>query len=267
VPVARTPGAILVNLLALTALLVLAELLPRVAGSHDLQAALANARAITGLEASLGLYVEPQLAGWVAERPWLARGLNVLYVGLHVPVLAGVLVWLYLRHPRHLRWARATFAGTMALTIAGYVLLPTAPPRFLPEVRDTAFLLFGDSATPAGSGAVNTLAAFPSGHVAFAVVAALGARRAMGPSRRRTAWLLYPLAIFVLVVVSAHHFWVDGLAAVAAVGVASAVASGLEARREGRSTLGAWSEPRRAASASSTPSSATAAPASGVAAR
>lgn len=266
-PVARTPGAIAVNLLALAALLVLAELLPRLAGSHDLEAALANARAITDLETAIGIYVEPQLSAWVADRPWLARGLNVLYVGLHVPVLAGVLVWLYVRHPHALRWARTTFAGTMALIVAGYVLLPTAPPRFLPEVRDTAFLLFGDSATPAGSGAVNTLAAFPSGHVAFAVVAALGARRAMRPSWRRTAWLLYPLAIFALVVVSAHHFWADGVAAIAAVGVASAVASRLQARRERGPTPGPRPQPRPVASASTPRSSATVAPASGAGAR
>jgi hypothetical protein len=264
VPVARTPRAIALNLLALAALLVLAELLPKLVGSHDLGTALRNARAITDLEAALGLYVEPELSAWVADRPWLARGLNVLYVGLHVPVLASVLVWLYARHPGAFRWARATFIGTMLLTVAGYVLLPTAPPRFLPEVRDTALLLFGDSATPTGSGAVNTLAAFPSGHVAFAVVAAVAARRAMRRSWRRTLWLGYPLGTFALVIVSAHHFWVDGLAAFAVVGLSAAGASRLEARR----TLGRrWPEPRPDASASSTPSSATAQPASGAAGR
>jgi hypothetical protein len=214
-----------VQLAGLALLLALAELLPRVTTFHDLSTGVANAGRIVDAERALGIYTEPAVAAFGAEHAAVAAVGNVLYVALHVPVMAGALLWVYFRHPGHFPWLRAVFVGTMALTVLGYTLLPTAPPRFLPEFADAASAIYGEPAKPAEDGAVNTLAAFPSGHVGFALVAALAPLAILRSTPARLVWAAYPLFIGGLVVVTAHHFWFDVAAAFVAVLVAALVAN------------------------------------------
>jgi hypothetical protein len=177
-----------------------------------------------GLEASLGLPGEAGAAAWLAARPAVETVANAAYVGLHVPVLAATLTWLYVTRPQAFAWTRTLFAATLALTVAGYTALPTAPPRLLPGFADGAAALYGAAARPSGGGAVNVLAAFPSGHVAFALVAALPVvRLARRPAVRLLA-AAYPVLVAAMVVATAHHFWLDAAAAVAVVALAAAAA-------------------------------------------
>ena len=58
---------------------------------------------------------------------------------LHVRELAlrdhdVALVWLYLRHNDRFYFVRNMFMVAMGLALVGYLVLPTAPPRFLPEL-------------------------------------------------------------------------------------------------------------------------------------
>jgi hypothetical protein len=206
---------------------VLAELLPRVTTYYDLSTGIANAERIVRVERALGIDSEPAVAAFGAEHDVLSAIGNVLYVALHVPVLAGALLWVYARHPAHYPWLRTIFVVTLALTVLGYTLLPTAPPRFLPDYADVAADLYG---RPDDEGAVNTLAAFPSGHVAFALVAALGPLAILRSTAARAAWAAYPVFVCVLVVLTAHHFWLDAAAGLAVVGVAVLVAGRLSPR-------------------------------------
>jgi hypothetical protein len=115
--------------------------------------------------------------------------------------------------------------AAMALTVAGYAALPTAPPRFLPGFANTAATLYGDAAKPDGEGAINALAAFPSGHVVFALIAALPVvRLARHPAVRALA-VGYPVLITVLVVATAHHFWLDAAGGLVVVALSAAVAT------------------------------------------
>ena len=180
----------------------------------------ANARDIVELERSLGIANELELARFGAEHGWIETVGGGLYVGLHVPVMAGTLLWVYAARPLAFPWFRMVFALAMLLTVAGYVLLPTAPPRFLPAFAALT------GAEPTDDGAVNTLAAFPSGHVVFAVVASWAPLCLLRSRWARAPWVLYPPFVALLVVVSAHHWWLDVLA-----GIAVAVAARMLADR------------------------------------
>jgi membrane-associated phospholipid phosphatase len=209
----------------LALLLVVAELLPRVTTFHDLATGVANAERIVAAERALGIYTEPEVAAFGAGHDAVATVGNVLYVALHVPVMAGALLWVYFLHPGHFPWLRTIFITTMVLTVVGYTLLPTAPPRFLPDFADAASALYGESARPDEDGAVNTLAAFPSGHVAFALVAALAPIAILRAAPARALWAAYPVFIGALVVVTAHHFWLDAAGGFAVVLLALLVAN------------------------------------------
>jgi len=216
----RSVPHLLAQLGGLGLLLLAAELLPRVFGSHDLATGLANARDIVELERSLGIANELELARFGAEHGWIETVGGGLYVGLHVPVMAGTLLWVYAARPLAFPWFRMVFALAMLLTVAGYVLLPTAPPRFLPAFAALT------GAEPTDEGAVNTLAAFPSGHVVFAVVASWAPLCLLRSRWARAPWVLYPPFVALLVVVTAHHWWLDVLA-----GMAVAVAARMLADR------------------------------------
>ncbi len=145
---------------------------------------------------------------WLAARPTLLAVLGFLYLWGHVPATVGALVWARLEHPRAFPLARDAFLATQVVVVAGYLLVPTAPPR----------MLFGDE-RPTG-GMVDLIqspyAALPSGHVAFAVVTA-GIVGSLAPWRWvRAVVAAYPLLVTAVVLATANHFWVDAVAGVGA---------------------------------------------------
>ena len=87
-----------------------------------------------------------------------------------------MLVWVYRAHPDRYRVARNSLVIGSALGIAGFALLPTAPPRMLPGYVDTLASTAGsgwwgsDASAPRGLGGLtNQLAAMPSLHVGWAL--------------------------------------------------------------------------------------------------
>jgi hypothetical protein len=107
-----------------------------------------------------------------------------------------------------------------------HLLYPLAPPRMLPQhgFVDTG-VRFGQSVygPVAGSdGLANQFAAMPSLHFGWALGVAL-ALAAVTAGRLRLLWFVHPAATFIVIVVTANHFWLDGLVAAVLVGVAIAV--------------------------------------------
>jgi membrane-associated phospholipid phosphatase len=88
----------------------------------------------------------------------------------------------------------------------------------------------------AGAGGLDRLAmspyaAMPSGHAAFAVIAAA---IVICLSRRplvRLAAALYPLAVLFEIVATGNHIWLDAAAGAAAAGVAFALVLAIDQRR------------------------------------
>jgi hypothetical protein len=152
---------------------------------------------------------------------------------VHTPLTATVLLWLSIWRPKaysHVRWTMVALTG---LALIGHIAFPLAPPRMMPGFVDTG-LRFGQSVYGPDhtGGAVNQFAAMPSLHVGWAALIALS-MILITRSRWRWLWLLHPVITFTVVVVTANHYWLDGLVALAllALSLPLLLRSGLHADR------------------------------------
>lgn len=183
---------------------------------------IARGLAVVELERALGLFVEPAVHGWTAERPTLLTLAGVFYVWAHVPVAGWALVWTWYLRPDRYGRVRDVFLATQGMTVALYLAVPTAPPRLLPGqgFADTLSGLWGKELADSSHLLQSPFAAMPSGHMAFALVAG-GTFALLGDQRwlRIFGWL-YPPLVALVTVATANHYVVDLLAAVAVVAVA-----------------------------------------------
>lgn len=178
--------------------------------------ALDRAEWIHRTELDFGL---PDEAAWqraVVPHPWLVQGANYYYATMHFGVMLVLLLWLFLRHRASYAWVRTTVVLTTAACLL-IQFIPVAPPRMLPGngFVDLA-VQYGQSVYGGAVGGVvpDQLSAMPSVHVAWCVIVAVAV---VVVSRSRWRWLivLHPLLTVAVVVVTANHFWADGLVAVA----------------------------------------------------
>jgi len=145
--------------------------------------------------------------------PLIVQALNLYYAGLHFVVVIGCLIWVYVWHRRQYPQVRTTLVlFTAAALLVQFV--PVAPPRMLPGdgMIDTA-LRYGQSVYGSVAGFnADQLSAMPSVHIGWALLTALVI---VEVSRSRWRWLAlaYPLLTMLAVVVTANHYWLDGIAA------------------------------------------------------
>ena len=145
--------------------------------------------------------------------PPLVQGLNLYYDILHFPVLLACLVWLYARHRDKYGAFRTTLVAFTGASLL-IQLIPVAPPRLLPATGmvDTA-LRYGQSVYSAAGGFdADQLSAMPSVHVGWAILVAVGVIGAARTPWRRLA-VAYPALTMLAVVVTANHYWADGIVA------------------------------------------------------
>lgn len=207
-------------------------LLWRVVGSISLlgeKGAFDRGRWLWRLERTLHLPSELSLQRQVLPHPTLVQGLNVFYLAAHIGGMAALLIWLYARHRDHYRrWRNVVVAFTGISLLIQFVSV--APPRLLTQYGfvDTA-QEYGQSAyTHLGAGLTGQLSSMPSVHVGWALIVCLAVLDVAG-SRWRWLVALHPLLTAYAVVVTANHFWLDGVAA-AALAVLAAWAIPLAAR-------------------------------------
>ncbi|WP_316527365.1 phosphatase PAP2 family protein [Kitasatospora brasiliensis] len=195
----------------------------------------------------------PDEASWqkaVTPYPVLVRLANYYYAVMHFAVMLGVLLWVFLRHRERYAWVRNTVVITTAVCLL-VQFIPVAPPRMLPQngFVDVA-AQYGQSVYGGAVGGVvvaDQLSAMPSVHVAWCVLAAVAVIR-VSRSSLRWVMVLHPVLTVAVVVVTANHFWLDGIVAVAILLLAYAVLA-LVARRRGRASAETESRPHGAADA------------------
>lgn len=198
----------------------------RLAATGAWDVAADHARTILDLERSLNLDIEHAVNSWVSTQPWLELATSYWYQSMHYLVTPTLLVVLFFRRPLLYKPARTALLAATFVALAGYVFLPTAPPRLLGRYVDTvsesaAHGWWPSAAEQAAMGAnsvTNQVAAMPSMHVGWAmwvslVLATLTSR-----------WWLkalaggYVLATTFVVVVTANHWILDAVAGAAIVG-------------------------------------------------
>ncbi|MFD3399582.1 phosphatase PAP2 family protein [Kribbella sp. NPDC058693] len=178
-------------------------------------AAIKHAHELIRWEAWLGLPSEATFQQYALQVDGLARIANLFYATVHFPLTAMVLLWLMIRRPAEYGKARWALASLTGLALIGHMLFPLAPPRMMPGWVDTGVLLGQSVYGPSThSGVANQFAAMPSLHVGWALMVAVFLIRATR-SRWRWLWIAHPLLTFTVVVVTANHYWLDGLVAIA----------------------------------------------------
>jgi membrane-associated phospholipid phosphatase len=184
-----------------------------VRGFVDGQAGLAfeNARTVVDVERSLGLFFEPGLQAWARGEEWLLLAANWMYVNSHFVVTTTFLIWLYIARNHAFYYVRNMFMVAMGLALAGYMLYPTAPPRFLPEwgFSDTVAAWVGQGAENSADVLYNPFAAIPSMHVAFALMISIPAIFLVRTRLLKALWGAYPAVVTFVVMVTGNHFWID----------------------------------------------------------
>jgi PAP2 superfamily len=185
-------------------------------------------------ERALHMPNEAALQQAFLPHPLIVQAFNLYYAGLHFAVVIACLIWVYIWHRRQYPRVRTT----LVLFTAGALLIqfvPVAPPRMLPHdgMVDTA-VRYGQSVYGSVAGFnADQLSAMPSVHVGWSLLAALVV---VEVSRSRWRWvaLAYPVLTLLAVVVTANHYWMDGIAA------ALLLALALIIQRAGRAVTSAW---------------------------
>jgi PAP2 superfamily len=175
--------------------------------------ALARAEWIWHAERVARLPSETAVQRLFLPHPLLVQLSNLYYASLHFVVLIALLAWVFLRHRDRYPEVRALLVMLTAACLF-IQLIPVAPPRMLPSdgMIDTG-VLYGQSVYGSIAGFnPDELSAMPSVHVAWALLIGITVVRC---ARSRWRWLAlaYPAATTLVVVVTANHFWADGIVA------------------------------------------------------
>jgi hypothetical protein len=231
-PARRMPAA--GREIGLLVLLWLGYTLARLLGDDDPGNAVGNAEALLEVERALHLDVELWANDALHAVPGLALASSFWYASLHYIVTTAVLVWAYRAAPALYRRARTALVVGSAAGLAGFIVVPMAPPRMLPGYVDTLATTSGSgwwagqASAPDGMGSLtNQLAAMPSLHVGWAVWCAWVV---LLLTRRRILRLLavgYAVVTTVVVVVTANHWVLDAVAGAAVVALGVAVSARL----------------------------------------
>ena len=207
--------------------------------------AVPRARWLWHVERVLLLPSETSLQRPFLAHPVLVQAFNLYYDILHFPVLGACLIWLYARHRESYPPVRTTvvlFTGVSLLI----QLIPVAPPRLLPGTGlvDTA-ARYGQSVYSWHGGFdADEFSAMPSVHVGWALIVAIAV---ITVSRSRWRWLAaaYPVLTLLVVVVTANHFWLDGIVAGLLVALVLVVQRTARRLRSGKSCQGPQVKPAR----------------------
>jgi hypothetical protein len=184
------------------------------------------------------LWSEVDLQRLVLPHPALVEAADRYYAYVHLNGMAVFLVamWWW-RRPLYPRLRLTVVLATLACLLVQVV--PVAPPRLLPEYGfvDTA-LTRGESVYGSfGTGLSNQLSAMPSVHVAWATIVAVFLWRAGGPLLRAVGLLHLALTV-TAVLVTANHWWLDGIVAAVLVGAALAASEAWYRRGAARAPSG-----------------------------
>ena len=207
--------------------------------------ALPRARWLWHAERVVYLPSETSLQRPFLPHPVLVQAFNLYYDILHFPVLGACLIWLYARHRGAYPSIRTTVALFTGISLL-IQLIPVAPPRLLPGTGmvDTAVRYSQSVYSWHGGFDADQFSAMPSVHVGWALIVAIAV---ITVARWRWRWLAaaYPALTMLAVVVTANHFWLDGIVAGLLVALVLVVQRTARRLRSGKSSGGPQVEPVR----------------------
>jgi hypothetical protein len=185
-----------------------------------------NARGVIDFERHVTGLWELSLQSWTESYHLLGVLTSWTYWLSQFAVVGLALLWVYFRRYDHFIRFRNLLMLANVMGLVGYALLPTAPPRYFPELGFVDTLAAVGTANH-GSALVqlasNPYAAMPSLHAADALIVGVTLAIVVRPVWLKVLWLLWPAWVWFAVMATANHFWLDIVAGVAVVLVAAAV--------------------------------------------
>jgi hypothetical protein len=205
--------------------------LARGVAEGDVAASLAHARDLVSAERSLHSFVELDVQNWAIHTGWVGDLTAWMYEHAHFYGSLGALLLVYFAYNRSFCFVRNAVLAAMAISLFGYLLFPTAPPRFVTELG------FSSSHAVTGNDAIqvshspffNPYAAVPSMHVGMSLILGLSLARLSRSRAIKALFIAYPAMMTFVVVATGNHFWLDA-AAGAVVAAAAFAAAALLAR-------------------------------------
>jgi hypothetical protein len=190
--------------------------LSRLFADTAMDPALARAHELLHLERHLGIRWELPLNELFTTHALIGLIGSYWYATLHYVVTGAVLLWLYRLGSRCYVPARRALAIGTIFGLVAYLLLPTAPPRFIQGYVDVLSLhaadgwWSSDASAPRGLGGLtNELAAFPSLHAGWALWVAVSVQRhASWRWLKPLAWA-YAAGTAVVIVGTGNHWVID----------------------------------------------------------
>ena len=189
--------------------------------------AFSNASSLIEVERTAGLFHEVGLQHLVAVDLHLESFFSAYYMLGFGPLIFATLIFLGARQRDAYRELRTWLLVAIAIASIGYLLLPTAPPRLVPDIgiADTVGLSSHDTGSVGGI-RFNPYAAMPSMHVGWSLLIALIGFRVTRRRLVRALFVLHPILMAITVTVTGNHYFIDSLVgalvALVAVGLVSA---------------------------------------------
>lgn len=198
--------------LALVAVLFLLYRHGRMLAGDQVSTALQNGTDLWHLERTLHLPSEESLQRLVLDRRELVHAANWYYVAAHFPVTVAFLCGLFVWRRRQYTRARNALAVATSLGLAIHIVYPLAPPRLVTgiDMVDTGSVFGPSPYHGAVRGAANQFAAMPSLHVGWAVLVGIMLWR-VAPRSWRWLGALHAAVTSIVVVITANHYWIDGI--------------------------------------------------------
>jgi hypothetical protein len=193
-----------------------------------------NARGVIDFERRVTGLWELSLQSWTESSEALGLLTSWTYWLSQFAVVGLALLWVYFRHYDHFIRFRNLLMLANVLGLVGYVLLPTAPPRYFPElgfVDTLASLGTPNHGSTLVQLAANPYAAMPSLHAADALIVGVTLAILVRPGWLKALWLLWPAWVWFAVMATANHFWLDIAAGIVVVVAAAAVIHGRTLKR------------------------------------
>jgi hypothetical protein len=202
---------------------------------RDFLQAFDNGRAIIDLENRLHALVEIDIQHVVTSAgSWAVQAVNWTYWNSQFTVVGLALLWVYFKRTDSFLRLRNVLLLVNMLALVGFVLMPTAPPRFFPEwgFVDT---LATSSALNHGSGLVqlasNQFAAMPSIHCADALILGFTMTGLVRSRAAKILWTLWPSWVWFTVMATGNHYWLDVAAGIGVALLAGSIVVWLETVR------------------------------------
>ena len=207
-----------------------------VRGAVDGRAATAfqNARHLIDAERTLHVFVEPTVQAWASGSEVLIDTASWIYINAQVTITVSALIWLYLFRNKSFYFVRNMFVVAMGIALVGYIVFPTAPPRFFPEwgfIDSVADFTGVRSDSVTVNALFNPYAAVPSMHVAFALMIGWPLSHLVRWRALKVFWAVYPLLMTFVIVATANHFLADAFFGACTAGAAAYVAGWLARAR------------------------------------